>query len=235
MVQRVVEHGPIEVLEDNLWRVEGAVPNMSLRRVMTVARRADGDLVIHSAITLEEPAMARLEAWGRPAVLLVPNRHHRLDAPAYKARFPELRVLCPKAARAAVEQVVAVDGTYDDYVGDATLEVRTLAGTGDKEGVMLVRHGDRATLVINDVLFNMPHLRGGIGFLLRYVTLSSGGPRISRVARWLLVEDRRRLADELERWAQTPGLCRIIVSHHEVIDDAPAQVLREQAAKLRGG
>src|SRR5690606_38404699 len=80
------EHGPLERLEDNLWRVEGALPNMALRRVMTVVRMADGRLVIHSAIALPDELMAQIEAWGRPSYLLVPNAYHRLDAPAYKAR-----------------------------------------------------------------------------------------------------------------------------------------------------
>src|SRR5690606_38404698 len=81
------EHGPLERLEDNLWRVEGALPNMALRRVMTVVRMADGRLVIHSAIALPDELMAQIEAWGRPSYLLVPNAYHRLDAPAYKARY----------------------------------------------------------------------------------------------------------------------------------------------------
>ncbi len=54
---RVLAHGPAEPLAENLWRVEGALPGMSLRRVMTVAKRTDGRLVVHSAIALEEGAM----------------------------------------------------------------------------------------------------------------------------------------------------------------------------------
>ena len=50
----VLRHGPIEKLENNLWTVTGSLTGMSLKRVMTVARLDDGDLVMHSAIALDE-------------------------------------------------------------------------------------------------------------------------------------------------------------------------------------
>src|SRR6185369_957046 len=79
-------HGPIEKLASNLWRVQGSVPNMSLKRVMTIARRDDGGLVIHSAVAPDEPSMTEIETWGKPTFLVVPSPYHRLDAPAYKRR-----------------------------------------------------------------------------------------------------------------------------------------------------
>ena len=77
----VLPHGPLERLAENLWWVQGSLRGMSLKRVMTVARRTDGELVIHSAIAMTEDAMRELEALGEPAFLVVPNRGHRLDAP----------------------------------------------------------------------------------------------------------------------------------------------------------
>ena len=49
----VLPHGPIERLAENLWWVQGDLPGMSLKRVMTVARLDDRRLVIHSAISSE--------------------------------------------------------------------------------------------------------------------------------------------------------------------------------------
>ena len=73
----VLSHGGIERLTERLWRVQGSLPGMSLARVMTVVRRENGGLVIHSAIALREQEMAEVEAWGTPEVLLVPNRVDR--------------------------------------------------------------------------------------------------------------------------------------------------------------
>ena len=36
---RVLSHGPIVKLAENLWWVQGTLPNMSLKRNMTVAKR----------------------------------------------------------------------------------------------------------------------------------------------------------------------------------------------------
>jgi hypothetical protein len=78
-----------------------------------------------------------------------------------------------------------------------------------------------------------PHLHGLQGFILRHVTGSSGGPRVSRVARLFMVKDRKAYADQLERLATPPELRRIIVAHHETLSDDPAAVLRRVAASLR--
>lgn len=229
---KVLPHDPIEQLEPGLWRVEGALEGMPLRRVMTIAKRSDGLLVIHNAIALEDEPMAQIESFGEPAFLVVPNGYHRLDAAAYKDRYPKLTVLCPRGARAKVERVVAVDGDYTSYPADDAVRLETVEGVGDAEGVMIVRSGGSTTLVFNDLLFNMPHGSGFNGAILRYITQSTGGPKVSRVGRWLIIKDAKTFRRELERLASTPDLRRIIVSHHEVIDHDAARVLREVAATL---
>src|SRR5262245_35108721 len=110
----VLPHGDFETLGERLRVVEGGLPNMPLKRVMSVVRMDDGDLLIHNAIALRPAAMTALEAWGKPRILLVPNPWHRLDAPAYKARYPQLEIYCPAGARRRVEQAVVVDGVYED-------------------------------------------------------------------------------------------------------------------------
>lgn len=228
----VLPHGPIERLSERVWRVQGSLPKMPLARVMTIARRSDGGLVVHNAIAVDDAAIAEIEAWGTIAAIVVPNGYHRLDARVFHDRYPSARVVCPRGARAKVEEVVPVTGGYEDEPADAAVVLETLDGTAANEGVMIVRDADGASLVFNDILFNMPHLRGATGFVLRWITASSGGPRVSRIGRWFLAKDKPALRAHLERLASTPGLRRIVVSHHEVIDRDPARVLRDVAATL---
>ena len=229
---KVLRHGPIEKLEPNLWCVTGTLQGMALKRVMTLVRLEDGRVVIHSAVALDDASMAEIEEWGRPAVLLVPNAFHRLDAPAYVGRYPDLRVLCPRGGRAKIEDVVEVDGYFDAFEDDPTVALQYLDGVRKAEGVVIVRSPAGATLVFNDAVFNQPHGKGVAGFIFRYITDSTGGPKVTRLFRWLAIKDKDAFRSHLLRLAETPDLKRIIVSHHRMITDRPAEVLREVAGAL---
>ncbi len=229
---KVLPHRPIEHLADNLWRVEGGLENMPLKRVMTVARRQDGGLVIHNAIALDDAAMATLDAWGPVSALLVPNGYHRLDVKIFKQRYPAARVYCPRGATKKVEEVVPVDGSYSDFPGDDTVELQTLAGIKEQEGVMIVRSTDGVTLVFNDTIFNMPHVRGFAGWIIRNITQSTGGPRVTRLFRLAVLKDKQALRADLERLADTPELRRMIVSHHRMVEGDAASAIRDAAATL---
>lgn len=229
---KVLPHRPIEHLTDNLWRVEGGLENMPLKRVMTVARRQDGSLVIHNAIALDDAAMATLDAWGPVSALLVPNGYHRLDAKVFKQRYPAARVYCPRGATKKVEEVVPVDGSYSDFPGDDTIELHTLAGIKEQEGVMIVRSTDGVTLVFNDAIFNMPHVRGFAGWVIRNITQSTGGPRVTRLFRLAVLKDKQALRADLERLADTPELRRMIVSHHRMVEGDAASAIRDAAATI---
>ncbi len=228
----VLPHMAIEKLETNLWRVQGTLPKMDLKRVMTLVRLEDGRVVVHSAIALDEASMSEIEAWGRPAVLLVPNGFHRLDAPAWVARYPDSEVRAPKGSRKKIEEVVRVDAGYEDFDGGETVMLEILEGLAKVEGVLTVRSAAGTTLVFNDAVFNMPHGQGGAGLFFRYITRSTGGPRVSRLFRLFAVKDRAAFAAHLDRLASTPDLKRIIVSHHRMIVDQPAETLRRVAATL---
>lgn len=226
-------HSPIEKLTSNLWRVEARMTNPPLRRVMTVVRLADGRGLIHSAVMMDEASMRELDAWARPAILVVPNRFHRRDAFAYKSRYPAITVVCPSGGRKHVAQVVAVDATYESStLNDPSVRFLPIAGVNEGERVMEVKSPDGMTLVFNDLVFNMPHLPGPRGFVIKHLLGSSGGPKTSRLGALLLIKDKVQVKAELERLADTPNLVRIIVSHHQMITESPREVLRNVAGAL---
>ncbi len=227
---KVLDHGSIRELAGNLWWVDGALPRMSLRRTMTVARMSDGGLVIHNGIALNDQELARLLALGTPSYLLVPNAIHRTDAPAYKKRFPALRVLAPRGACAKVAQVVAVDGSYDDFPVDSSVSLEGLPGMNDAEGAMRVQSPDGVTIVLNDIVFNMDRKRDLLGFLITTALGSAPGPRVSRLAKLVLVKDKAALRTRLEQLAATPRLVRLIVAHEKVASGADAAAALRQAA-----
>jgi hypothetical protein len=227
----VSPHGPIEKLTENLWRVEAPVPKAPIRRTMLVARLADGRLVIHNGIALDDAEMKELESWGTPAFLIVPNAGHRLDAKIFKDRFPSMRVIGPPGAKTKIEQVVKVDATEMNF-GDDSVRYEILDGTGGGEGVMIVRSTAGTTLVFTDAVMNMQSLPGFGGFMMGLFGFTGPAPKVSAPTRMLLVKDKKALRAELEKRAATAGLVRVEVAHGAPITSSPAEGLRAAAAGL---
>jgi hypothetical protein len=230
----VLPHREIEKLEPNLWAVEGTIrmPAGELGRRMCIARLGDGRLVFMNAIPLREESMREVEAFGKPSFLLVGNGFHRLDIAAFKQRYPELRVLAGEGSRKRVEEMVRVDGSWNDAPRDPNVTVEHLGGTKVDEAVVSVRSDGRVSLCFfGDTLMNLPHMPGVGGFVFRLIG-SSGRPRVTRIARWFVVGDRSLLREHLLRLAARPGLARLIPCHGAIVaQDAPG-VLRRVAEEL---
>ena len=64
------------------------------------------------------------------------------------------------------------------------------------------------------------------------VTASSGGPKVSRLTRMMMLKDKAAFRAHLERLAELPDLRRMLVAHHETVEGDVAGVLREIAATL---
>ena len=232
---KVLPHGPITELEENLWTVTGDfdIPFNPLKRVMTIVRRADGQLVLHGLMALEEKTQREVEALGEIAYLVVPSGYHRLDAGRYRERYPNARMFAPAGSRARVEKVAKIDATYDGYEADATTSLVDVDGLAQREGAMVVKSKRGTTYVMNDALFNMPeHQTGLSGFVLKHVTQSTGGPKVSRTARIGLITDRAAYRSALEKIAGMTDLVRVIVAHHVPIEGDVAGALRRVARDL---
>ena len=229
----VLPHGKLTPMDDGMLTVEGRIkmPLMDLPRRMTVVRLHDSRLVVWSAIALDDAAMATFEAFGRPAFLVVPNDHHRLDAKAWKNRYPELKVIAPEGAREKIADVVAVDTTSPDF-GDPGVTFVTVPGTRAHEAALVVRRERGTTLVLNDLVGNIHAASGIDGWLLRLAGFAGDDAQIPRVVKMALVKDAADLRAQLLEWAELPGLRRIIVSHGDPIEREPQRTLRDLAASL---
>lgn len=223
----VLPHRPIEKLADNLWRVSGKLGD--IQRQMVLAKLRDGRVVVDNAIALEAPAMAELEAWGEPAVLLVPNGYHRQDAVIWKQRYPKMTVVAPPRGRKRIEKVVAVDVETTAAPGDDTVRVVPMEGCAS-DTLLEVRSGDAVALVFCDAVMNVPKRGGMIGIMLS----PTGQVSTPRVMRWLGIQNKRAFADHLERLAGTPGLRRLLFGHGAPITENAPEALRGVVRQLRG-
>ena len=155
------------------------------------------------------------------------------DAPRWKARFPQIRVFCPGAARVKVEQVVAVDGDLGDLPPDPRVSFETLDGTRGDEPVFIVRgNGDEParTLIFTDALFNHSHAQGFGGAIMRWMG-STGGPKVTPLFRMAGISDKEAFFEHLARLAGVEGPTRILVAHGDPITaDAPGVLTRAAGA-----
>ncbi len=230
----VFPNGPLRVIDDGILTVAGDIPMPlgNFPRRMTVVRLSGGRSAIYSAVALCDADMARIEEFGRPAVLIVPSGAHRLDARIWKQRYPDLRVLTPPGARELVEQVVAVDA-MTDILDDHETQFVVVDGTAGRESALIVRRPGGTTIICNDVIGNVRHPRGiGAHIMVRLTGFGVSRPRVPRLIRRFIVADSAALARQFREWASLPGLRRIIVSHGEPIETAPQAALLALAASL---
>jgi hypothetical protein len=230
---KVLPHGKLTEVDRNILTVTGEIhmPLTDLQRRMTVVRLRDSRLVIFSAIALDEDEMAQLEECGRPAFLVVPNDHHRLDARIWKDRYPSIEVVAPEGSKEAVQKIVPVDTTNPQF-DDPNVEFVAVPGTHWREAALLVRTPNGTTLVLNDLVGNIRHSSGFGGWLLRMAGFAGDEPHIPKVVKMNMVKDQAALRAQLLQWAGVDSLKRIIVSHGEPIEDQPDVTLRELADKL---
>jgi hypothetical protein len=215
----IVERGP------GLWTVDGDWGRGAMRRRMTILRVADG-LVLHAAIRLAGPDLAKLDALGPVVGVVVPNRFHDSEAPFYAERHPRAKVLVPEALRAAQARRLRVDGVVErDWPWAPDVEARALAGTRSAETALL--HRASRTLVLTDLVFN---LRAGDfksaverWLMRRNQVVDRFGP--SRLFRAMFLRDaaalRASLA-EVDAW----DFDRVVMSHGHVVERGGKAALR---------
>lgn len=222
---KVLPHGTLQKLSDKLYTVTGKLkmPLGETTRRMTVAQLEGGRLAIYSAIALDEPEMGRLEILGRPAFLIVPSGIHRIDAKPWKDRYPDLIVVAPAGAREKIGEVVSVDCAMVN-LGDPSVRVMTVPGTADRELAMVAGK----TLVVNDIIFNLPKQKRIANWIFGALGFGPGHPTIPRIVARKLVDDESKLKAQLRRWAND-GFERLLVAHGAPIEN-PRETLMALAA-----
>ena len=235
--RHVFPHGRLELLAPGLWEVTGSLGRSPLPRNMQVWRAPSGGLLVHSAICLDDEGMKALDALGPVQWIVVPCPLHRADAAPYRQRYPDAQLLCPSAARAKVEEVVAVDDVCERVLPDLGIAVHEPAGLKPFELhlVFPLEDGTKA-LVMTDALFNLgSRPPSGFGGLTLKWMGSVGPLGMTRLGRWLLLQDSSQVQAYLEQLAALPDLSLLCVAHGEAVHGEVSSALREAAGRLNGG
>lgn len=212
---KVLRHGDLmEVVPGSVWSVQGSNDGMPLPRAMVLVKLGDGGLLVHSPVCLDDERMAELEGIGKPRILLVPNQGHRLDIQAWKARYPEAKVVCPANARAKVEEVIRADATCEEALPAEGIVCH--APPGFKPGYELIYEVTTPSgkaLLVNDVLGNLGPARGFAGMFLGLLGVPGGGFGRPRIVSFRFGTDRAAFKPFVEGLAARDDLVAITVSH----------------------
>jgi hypothetical protein len=225
----VLPHRNLRRVNERILTVIGdlKMPLLELPRRMTVVQSKAGNLVIFSAIALKEPDMAELESLGRPAFLVVPSERHRLDAPGYLLRYPNLTVVAPRGGAEKIGEVVRVDTSTPNF-GDPTIRYVEVAA----DSALEVDGEDGLTIIVNDLIGDIHGEHGVGGWLLRVMGFAGNEPNVPGPVKLTLGKRKAEVAQQFRRWAERGDLRRIIVSHGDTIEGDPSGVLRSLAASL---
>jgi hypothetical protein len=229
----IYPYQPLKSLAANLWQVEGTLAN-GLPRNMTVYRLPDGRLVLYSVVAMHAADLEALEKLGRPALMVMPHDRHAMDAPFYKRRYPDLRILAPDPGHA---RKVPVDGDLGE-LAELGIKAYVLPGTTYHEVVLeLPLEGDLAglagmALCTTELLGNLSRLPGLMGVLLRVIGPPGGGLGVARVVRWREVSDRNRVRAWMTAMAERTDLRMVLVGHGSPVTQDPRGALRRAARHL---
>jgi hypothetical protein len=223
---RIHPHDLPRQVAANLWQVRGSLSVPLVPRYMTIHRLSDGRLILYSAIAMHEDGMAALEALGTPSILIVPHDRHQMDAPFYKQRYPNLRVLAPEPSHA---RNVPIDGDVSEL--DALgIRAYPLPGTSYREVILEIPIHDGVALCACELLGHFEHAHGVLGMFTRIFGPPNGEFGVNRAVRWREVIDRQKVKDWLASLAGRTDIRLVVLAHGTPLTaDVPAALRRAAA------
>lgn len=198
---------------------------------MAVVRLADGGLLLHSPVALDDATRRAVEALGPVRAIVAPNKVHHFFAGDWKAAHPKARLFgapgLPEKRR---------DLAFDEVLGDTPsalwsdrLDQVWMTGASYMNEVVFLHRASR-TLILTDLAMNVRSPRPRSRALWFRLTGSYGRLAPNRLVR-LLIRDRaafRRALDRVLSW----DFDRVSVTHGDVLESGGRHALREAYAWL---
>jgi hypothetical protein len=232
MTHKIYPHSLPEKLIEGVWRVKGGL-SFPLNRNMIVLRLAGGELLLHSAVAVDEPCLKALEALGKPAYAVVPHSAHGMDAPFYAARYPEIKVVTPAIHREKVATRVPVAGTMEDVLPGLGFVLHDVPATRTPEYVLewQLPSGGRM-LVVNDAM-GSADMADSSKLMGRLMIAPLGTKKnrlgMARIYQMSMAKDVAALKRFYARLAEIPDLRLLTVSHGEPVSGDVAAALKAAA------
>lgn len=183
---------------------------------MTVLRRPEGGLVLHSPLAIDVALAKAIDERGEVKAIVAPNVLHHLFLKAAAERYPKATVLAPPGLEKKVPGLRyeplppsgGVSGLGEGF------RVRRIEGV-DKMAEHVFLHEASRSLLVTDFMFNVERTRGFTMKFFLWMMGAWGRPAQSRMWK-LLAKDRAaagRSAAEVLDWS----FDRVVVGHGDVV------------------
>ena len=218
---------PLRALASDLWVAERPQRfyGLEVGTRMTVIRLADGSVLLHSPVTLDQRSCAALDAIGRVRFVVAPNRLHHLYAGDVARTYPGARLWVGPGVERKRPDLVYVAVLDDEAPAEWRGQVDQVFVRGRPyENEVVFFHRASRTLILCDLAFNLgPQAALPTRWLMRLIgSYGRFGP--STLDPWL-IRDRAAARASLERilaW----DFYRVVVAHGEVLDHGGRDALR---------
>jgi Domain of unknown function (DUF4336) len=192
---------------------------------MTVVRLANGELMVHSPIRLDDVLAKEIDALGNVGHIVAPNRFHHLFFGPCAERYPKARTYGPSGL---AEKVPAL--RIDEVLGDAApsawsgeLEQLVVQGA-PKMTEVVIYHRPTKTLIVSDLFFNIVHPANLMTKVLLTFTGARGKLAKSRV--WALIKEDGAAFDASVRKVLAWDFDKLIMAHGDVVEKNAAEKAR---------
>ena len=220
-------------LDENIWVAERPQRfwGLEVGARMTVMRLADGSLLLHSSLALDEALRSELDTLSPVRFVIAPNKFHHLHAGEVAQFYPEARLWVGPGVASKRPDLKFVDVLGDEAPDEWKEEVSQIffAGRPMENEVVFFHHQSR-TLVMCDLARNFGPRAP---FLTRAWMSLMGGYKQFRPTRVdpLLIKDRplaKRCMERILAW----DFDRIVIAHGEVLETGGQEALRSSYAWL---
>ena len=158
-----------ELVRDQIWLASYPVSLGGTRfdSRMTLIRRSDGALVIHSPGPMNDAVRSRIANLGRVAVIVAPGNFHHLHLAACQRTFPDAETwICPGIERKRPS--LRFDGYLSDSPPQCLAADFVLAGVfGRLMSEVAMLHRPSRTLLLVDLIENFGDKTTGTNWALR--------------------------------------------------------------------
>jgi len=194
---------------------------------MTLVRRSDGALIVHSPGPVNHTLRARIEALGRVAVIIAPGNFHHLHVASSQRAFPEAETwICPGIERK--QPTLRYEGILSDSPPPCLAADFTLAGVFGRfmcEVAML--HLPSRTLLLVDLIENFGDNTPGVNWTLKacwklFRMWNVPGPAPEYRFGWRSRVEARAALEKILAW----DFERIVLAHGDLIEYNAKEVAR---------